>query len=542
MSNIFKHWTVSTKGGRAINQDFSAVDDSNPAYFLAVVCDGMGGSEGGEIASGMAVNTIINYVKNATPAIYTTSMLHDAVLLANEKIWQTSRQHAHLSRMGTTVVALLLLPNGKGTVIHAGDSRCYHIRGKQRLYRTTDHSRVFELLQRGILDNEETARLSNDANVITRALGVKPNVELSQHDFGYQAGDRFLLSTDGIHGIMPEQALLQVLMSQASFKDAAETLATDANRIGIQQGGGHDNLTAIVVDYGTPNPKPTTTPNLLKTLSIALSIVLLATISYITWQWIGQSPTPNSQKTNLKNDSISTKTNKPSDKQKAENAEVFEYAQKVYQQAQHLIDSADVLVIVAQETWENMKKKDRQSINDIADKGRDIMKQTEAIRKKASDAQNATQKYDSTKIENAKTLVKEADSSLATLEQSYQGINAELRDIQQRLLNDQQRAQLEKRRKQEAAKKAEDAKKALQAKKEQEEREKQNAAEKKRKEDKAMEKEKEAKQARGQTNNVAPITPKQLPVKDTPKTLPKPPSKKGNETKISKSPSESPPR
>ncbi|MBK8471011.1 MAG: hypothetical protein IPL33_01685 [Sphingobacteriales bacterium] len=345
---------------------------------------------------------------------------------------------------------------------------------------------------------------------------------------------------------MPEQALLQALMSQASFKDAAETLAADANRIGIQQGGGHDNLTAIVVDCGTFNPKATaiTTArhNLLKTLSIVLSVVLLSTISYITWQWVAQPPTPNSQKTNLKNDSISTKTNKPSDKQKAENEEVFKHAQTVHQQAQHLIDSADVLVIVAQETWESMKKKDRESINDIADKGRDIKKQTEAIRKKASDAQNATQKYDSTKIENAKTLVKEADSSLAILEQSYQGINTKLLDIQQRLLNDEQRAQVEKRRKQEAAKKAEDAKKALQAKKEQEERERKNAAEKKRKEDKAMEKEKEVKQARGQTNNVAPIPPKQLPVKDTPKTLPKPPSKKGNETKKSKSPSESPPR
>jgi protein phosphatase len=170
---------------------------------LVVLADGMGGYKAGEVASGIAVKTVVNLVREAlalqdlsvpdpaTGLSRPTIILRDAIQRANKIIYQTARTQTQCQGMGTTVVAALFHDN-KITVAHVGDSRLYRIRSNEIEQVTLDHSLLQELVDRGFYSPEEAQRASNK-NYVTRALGVENQVEVEMQEHPVHKGDVYLL-------------------------------------------------------------------------------------------------------------------------------------------------------------------------------------------------------------------------------------------------------------------------------------------------------------------------------------------------------------
>jgi serine/threonine protein phosphatase PrpC len=235
----------SNIGGRAENQDFYGSAQTKFGE-LIIVCDGMGGHNGGRYAAEKAVQIIIDEViksNDTNPAI----ALQKAILTANEAIWQESSTNASLEGMGSTVVALLVTPE-RAICCHVGDSRIYQLRKGKILHRTSDHSHVFDLVRQGKM-TEEQARLSDKSNVITRSLGTKLalNVEVTDN-LSYKTGDRFFLCTDGIWSMIPENQLIELISKEGDAESVVSNLIKTINAIGIALGGNQDNLTAALLE------------------------------------------------------------------------------------------------------------------------------------------------------------------------------------------------------------------------------------------------------------------------------------------------------
>jgi PPM family protein phosphatase len=196
--------SASLIGGRSENQDRWRIAETN-CGLLAVVCDGMGGMNGGSIAAELAVSKIFEFVLPAKEN--SQEVVKAAILKANSAIFREGSSNPDLFRMGTTVTALLINEH-HALSFHVGDSRIYQIREGRILYRTFDHSKVFEYVRLGIL-TEEQARVSPESNIITRALGSSPFIEITVSEgLAYKSGDRFLLCTDGVWGALPEAELI----------------------------------------------------------------------------------------------------------------------------------------------------------------------------------------------------------------------------------------------------------------------------------------------------------------------------------------------
>lgn len=231
--------------GREENQDCYKYADTNLGLF-AVVCDGVGGANGGKIAAELAVNNIFEEVQ-ASPKDNPKDSIKEAILKANDTIFRESRNKPELFGMGTTVTALLINEN-YALSFHVGDSRIYQIRKDNILFRTLDHSKVFELVRLGILTEEE-ARVSPESNIITRVLGTRPNVEISISDeLAYKNGDRFLLCTDGVWGAVPEAELTQMVMVVKQVDEVIKLLINHIDQSGIKEGGTHDNMTSVMIE------------------------------------------------------------------------------------------------------------------------------------------------------------------------------------------------------------------------------------------------------------------------------------------------------
>ena len=241
----------SKTGGRTENQDFYCTAKT-PYGELIAVCDGMGGHNGGRHAAEVAVQTIIEEVtksEDSNPA----NALHAGIAKANAAIWDESHANSQFKGMGTTVVAFLLTPD-KAICAHVGDSRIYQLRKGKILFRTFDHSHVFELVKAGLI-NEEQARLSEKSNIITRGLGIRSTVDIDIADnLSYHKGDRFLLCTDGIWGAVPENELVEMVSQKSDIETVVSQLVDKIDAIGFECGGRHDNLTAALVEIDTENP------------------------------------------------------------------------------------------------------------------------------------------------------------------------------------------------------------------------------------------------------------------------------------------------
>ncbi|MCA1816818.1 MAG: Stp1/IreP family PP2C-type Ser/Thr phosphatase [Acidobacteria bacterium] len=231
---------------RETNEDSARVFNPNdPALVadkgvLAVVADGMGGHAAGEVASRIAVETV-GRVYYAEPG-GAREALTRAFAAANAEIFAAARADEELRGMGTTCTALALV-GGAAHAAHVGDSRLYLLRGGEIYQLTEDHSAVMELVKRGVITPEE-ARRHEDKNVILRALGTTPSVEVEAWDEPLAArdGDTFLLCSDGLCDLVGDEELRDLTLASADTHEACEKLVARA-----RERGGHDNITVAVI-------------------------------------------------------------------------------------------------------------------------------------------------------------------------------------------------------------------------------------------------------------------------------------------------------
>ncbi len=246
---------LSTDPGcvREINEDFARIirptsnDTLQRRGLLAVVCDGMGGHEAGEIASRLAVETIVRRFEGGELDGDPVTMLPRAVQAANRAIYDVAERNAKMKGMGTTCTALLVR-GGMAYGAHVGDSRIYLIRDGEIFLMTEDHSAVMELVRRGVISREE-ARHHPDKNVISRALGSHRDVDATgwPKPFALRPDDRFLLCTDGLYDLLDEATIL------ATARDVHPQVACDRLITLARNAGGHDNISVAILSMAAAN-------------------------------------------------------------------------------------------------------------------------------------------------------------------------------------------------------------------------------------------------------------------------------------------------
>ena len=227
---------------------------------LFVVADGMGGHAAGEVASRLTVESIQEFISgteddhdNTWPFGYNNrysvdgNRLSTAVERANEKVMRAVVNRPELKGMGTTVVAALF-DEKRATLVHVGDSRAYLLRESELRRLTDDHSWVQEQVNAGILSEDE-ARSHPLKNVVTRALGGGMNVAVDLIEIPVGGGDRFLLCSDGLTGMVSDEEITSALSSLRSLEEIVRGLIDLAN-----ERGGVDNITAIVVEVKSGQP------------------------------------------------------------------------------------------------------------------------------------------------------------------------------------------------------------------------------------------------------------------------------------------------
>jgi protein phosphatase len=224
-----------------------------PEFNVFVVADGMGGHQSGEVASRMAASTIANYfrggdthtgVRGGDPSKTANipERLRAAVVEANAKIFARADDSRMHRGMGTTVVAAAFSPSEETLhIAHAGDSRCYRVREGNIAQLTRDHSLVSDaLLERPDLTEHDLSYLPR--NVITRALGISPTVDLDVRTDKVRLGDVYVLCSDGLHGLVTDEQIATIVDETDALTDACTKLIDQAN-----ENGGKDNITVVLL-------------------------------------------------------------------------------------------------------------------------------------------------------------------------------------------------------------------------------------------------------------------------------------------------------
>jgi len=224
-----------------------------PAMNLFVLADGMGGEAHGEVASALAVETVIKHCMEgeenpATPLLGgakpgstgKSQRLLSAVHLANQKVFASAQEHPEQQGMGATLTTAWI-DGQQLSIAHVGDSRVYLLRTGQLQQLTSDHSLVAEQVRRGILTANE-AEQSNLQSVLLRALGTQPEVEVDVEQVALFPSDVLLLCSDGLTRMVTEPEIAGTLQAEPNPQRAAEKLVEHAN-----EGGGIDNVSVIVV-------------------------------------------------------------------------------------------------------------------------------------------------------------------------------------------------------------------------------------------------------------------------------------------------------
>lgn len=233
---------------REHNEDAVASDLS---IGLLVLADGMGGYKAGEVASEIAVLMIAAEVtetmqnksrlnKSVPNLLPESQMLIDAVEKTNAAIYQISQNQPQCAGMGTTLVAGIFTDN-KLIVGHIGDSRMYRLRGEKLAQLTKDHSLVQEQINAGLITQEQ-AKLSNQKNLVTRALGIDPEVELELQELDTEVDDIYLLCSDGLSDLIDDAEIAKTLLeANGNISHAANKLIQSAN-----EHGGTDNISVVI--------------------------------------------------------------------------------------------------------------------------------------------------------------------------------------------------------------------------------------------------------------------------------------------------------
>ena len=224
---------------KQVNEDVCAHRETRFGH-LCIVCDGMGGHAAGREAAELAVATVIEMFDRAPADVPPGRVLEEAIEEASRRVHEMRTSEVALGRPGATAVAVLL--HARGTeVAHVGDSRAYLVHQGQIFRVTRDHSVVQELVDRGLVNPDQAAH-HPDANRITRALGMAPEVdaELRPQPIVHAAGDTFVLCSDGLSDLVEDQEILALVAGEPAAQ-AAGKLVDLANAR-----GGHDNITVIV--------------------------------------------------------------------------------------------------------------------------------------------------------------------------------------------------------------------------------------------------------------------------------------------------------
>jgi len=234
---------------RPINEDSYRIYREESLFVLS---DGMGGAAKGEVASAMAVESVVASLRENTMAespeesvanrefSYETNSLIRAIKLANRKIHEQGMRDPACRGMGATIVAARIT-GSRLSLVHVGDSRAYLLRSHRLEQLTADHSLVAEQVRRGLM-NREQAAASELQSVLTRALGTEESVEVDADEIELFPRDALLLCSDGLTRMVPEDEIAGILAQSTAVRVAAERLINRANEY-----GGQDNVTVVVI-------------------------------------------------------------------------------------------------------------------------------------------------------------------------------------------------------------------------------------------------------------------------------------------------------
>lgn len=222
---------------RSSNEDAFGFSVEHRIY---LVCDGMGGAAAGEVASALAVDEMMSLLKGRAADAPLPETAEQAVLAANQAIFQQAQRNTQLSGMGTTLVALVTDAD-RAWMLNVGDSRGYRLRASHLEQITVDHSLVEEQVRSGRMNQAEALR-SPLRNVITRALGTQPTVTPDVFPLEIEPGDLFLLCSDGLTRELSDNLLESMLRHGAPLDELCSRLIDAANKA-----GGHDNITCLLV-------------------------------------------------------------------------------------------------------------------------------------------------------------------------------------------------------------------------------------------------------------------------------------------------------
>ena len=250
MSAVLEIVTLSDPGMVRSNNEDAVM--ANPVRGFAVLADGMGGYNAGEVASGMATALLGTELEKAFAEREPTSIdaagkswahacLEAEMARVNGAIYQAAQSQPQYAGMGTTLVAGVFHDN-RVTVGHIGDSRLYRLRGEDFQQITRDHSLLQEQIDSGLITAEQ-ARHSQNKNLVTRAVGIDPEVLAEIHDHAVLAGDIYLFCSDGLNDMVEDEEIAMTLgMLSANLELCATQLVQMAN-----DNGGRDNVSVILV-------------------------------------------------------------------------------------------------------------------------------------------------------------------------------------------------------------------------------------------------------------------------------------------------------
>lgn len=227
---------------RQTNEDSGRIQRYDNGWILAIVADGMGGHQAGDVASQMAVDIICESLKEVEKDITPNELqqrLNDAIQQANERILTYAQEHEECRGMGTTVV-IALMNEHLGVLAHIGDSRIYRYNQSELQQITSDHTLVNELLRSHQITQDEALNHPR-RNILTRALGTDRKVKADFSVMHWDTDDILLLCSDGLSGKISSDAMTAVL-ADGSLKEMADELITKA-----LHAGGEDNITVILL-------------------------------------------------------------------------------------------------------------------------------------------------------------------------------------------------------------------------------------------------------------------------------------------------------
>ena len=227
------------------NQDSYAAGELPNSVAWAIVCDGMGGAAGGNVASSNAVKVISERITSSyRPGMSPNSiknMLVSAITAANISVYDMSRVNKELEGMGTTVVCTVIT-DSVAYIAHAGDSRAYAVSDNTVNQLTKDHSVVQQLVEEGTISPDE-AKIHPKKNLITRALGVESEIKIDYCEYDMKQDDILILCTDGFTNFVENDEFLNIVENN-SYYEIADKLVQAAN-----DNGGGDNITVVALSY-----------------------------------------------------------------------------------------------------------------------------------------------------------------------------------------------------------------------------------------------------------------------------------------------------